>query len=135
MPPPGLRACQAKAKQGAALAAKLQRLACKAGCAWGGQLRKWVGLQALLSHPGPEAKERWQKPSTKEYGSIFQGFGEAEGKNVCWLIPKREIPSGEQVTYPRAVAGYRPEKAGNPWRARITAGGGKLDYEIGRAHV
>ena len=56
-------------------------------------------------------------------------MGEAEGKNVCWLIPKHEIPSGEQVAYPRAVAGYRPEKIGNPWRARITAGGGKLGYD------
>ena len=87
------------------------------------------GLQALLSQPGPEVRERWQRPSTKEYGSIFQGFAGAGGKDACFWVPKREAPRGEKATYPRAAAGYRPEKAGSPWRARITAGGGKLGYD------
>ena len=74
-----------------------------------------MGLQALLSHPSPEVRERWQKPSAKELGSISQGFGEAEGKDACFFIHKNEVPRDEKATYPRAAAGYRPEKAGSPW--------------------
>ena len=88
-----------------------------------------MDLQALLNHPDPEIRERWQKSSTKEYGNIFQGFGETEGKDVCFWIPKGDVPKGEKVTYPRTVVDYRPEKVDNPWRTRITAGGDKLDYD------
>ena len=49
-----LRAFQVKVKQGKALAAELQHLACKAGCIWDNELKKWMDLEALLQHPDPE---------------------------------------------------------------------------------
>lgn len=33
------------------------------------------------------------------------------------------------MAHPRTVVDHRPEKIDNPWRARITAGGDKLDYD------
>lgn len=124
-----LKAMQVKAKQGAALASTLQHLACKTGCIWDGELKKWMDLEALLQHPNPEVRERWQKSSTKEHGSLFQGFGETEGKNVCQWVQKQDVLRGEKVTCPRTAADYGPEKVDSPRRTRITAGGDKLDYD------
>ena len=109
-----LRAPQAKVRKGEALAAQLKHLACKAGCVWDNDLKKWMDLEALLQHPNPAACERWQRSSTKEHGNIFQGCGETEGKNVCTWIYRHETPQGEKVTHPRTVVDCRPEKVDNP---------------------
>ena len=123
-----LRALQTKARKGMALATELQHLALKAGCIWDNELKKWMDLEGLLAHPNPTIRERWQRSSTKEYGNIFQGSEFSEGKNVCHWIRKEDIPKGKQITYPRTVVDYRPEKD-DPNRTRITAGGDKLEYE------
>ena len=105
-----LKAMQVQVKRGKALASQLQHLACKAGCTWDAELKQWMDLEALLQHPNPEIRERWQKSSTKEMGNIFQGHGETKGKNVCHFIFKHEIPCGEKVTHPWTAVDCRPEK-------------------------
>ena len=71
-------------------------------------MKKWMDLQALLQHPNPEARERWQRSSTKEYGSLFQGHNFTEEKNVLSFMKKEEVPSNTKATYPRTTVAYRP---------------------------
>ena len=131
---------QVKVEQGGALAAQLGYIAYKAGCTWSNGLEGWVDLGALLQHPNPEVRGRWQRPSTKGVGNIPQGHGDTKGKDVCQFVPKHEIPHGGGVTYPRAVVDYRSEKIGNPYRTCTTAGygGGTMvnsaDYVIIKTH-
>lgn len=65
----------------------------------------------------------------KELGSLFQGFKDAKGMDVCKFIPKWQVPKNKKVTRPRIVCAFRPEKIDNPYRTRITAGGHLLDYD------
>ena len=101
----------------------------QAGCIWDDELKRWMNLEDLLNHPNQKVRTTWEKSSQKEYGNLFQGFGDTKGMDVCNFIPKSAIPKQKKITYPRTVVAYRPEKVDNPYRTRITAGGDKLDYD------
>merc|ERR1711884_368599 len=87
-----------------------------------------MSLEDLLKHPDPKVRDVWEKSSQKEFGNLFQGFGETKGMNVLEFIHKLEVPKDQKVTYPRIVVAYRPEKD-DPFRTRMTGGGDRLDYD------
>jgi hypothetical protein len=62
-----------------------------------------------------------------EFGQLFQGFGDVEGKHVLEFIHKSEIQACNEATYARYTAAKRPEKEKQN-RCRITAGGDRLEY-------
>jgi hypothetical protein len=62
-----------------------------------------------------------------EFGRLFQGFGDVEGKHVLEFINKSKIPAGFEATYARYTSAKRPKKE-KPNRCRITAGGDQLEY-------
>ena len=82
-----------------------------------------MSLRDLLQRPDPSVRKTWE-----EYGSLFQGHKNTEGKDVLTFIKQTDIPTDAKVTYPRTTVAYRPGKS-DPNRTRITAGGDILDYE------
>ena len=86
----------------------------------------------MLNHPNPEVRQRWVQSAEKEFGSNFQGFGDAQGNDVLRWIPHHAAPPGKRVTHPRKTIAWRPEKekgGGEQHRARITAGGNLLPHD------
>merc|ERR1739836_265514 len=90
--------------------------ALKAGCIWDEQLKKWLSLHELLDHPDPQVRACWEKSVGKELGSLFQGFKDTKGMDVCKFIPKWQVPKNKKVTMPRIVCACRPKKIDNPSR-------------------
>ena len=76
----------------------------------------------LLKHPNPEVRAIWEKSSRKEYGDLFQGFGETKGMDALQFLRKADIPAHEKVACPPIVVAHRPEKAGAEHRTRFTGG-------------
>merc|ERR1711884_654926 len=100
----------------------------RAGCIWDESLKKWMNLGDLLKHPDPAIRKIWENSSEKEFGNLFQGYGNTKGMDVLEFIHKSEVPPNQRVTHPQTVVAYRPEKVDNPYRTRITGGGDQLDY-------
>jgi hypothetical protein len=99
-----------------------------AGAIYDKDLNKWMRYNDLIRHPNKETRDLWLGSGQKEYGRLFQGYKETEGKDVLKWIYKSEVPADKQVTYPRVTTAFRPEKE-DPYRTQITAGGDKLDYD------
>jgi hypothetical protein len=98
-----------------------------AGAIWDPDLSKWMRYKDIINHPDPIIRQTWMKSGEDEFGRLFQGFGDVEGKHVLEFIHKSEIPAGYEATYARYTAAKRPEKE-KPNRCRITAGGDRLEY-------
>ena len=98
-----------------------------AGAIWDPDLNKWMRYKDLINHPDPAIRRKWMEAGEDEFGRLFQGFGDVEGKQVLDFIHRREIPAGFEATYARYTAAWRPEKD-KPNRCRITAGGDRLQY-------
>ena len=69
----------------------------------------------------------WERGFSNEIGRLAQGIGERmpHGTNTIKFVHLNQIPRHKTITYARIVAELRPQKE-DPYRIRITAGGGVL---------
>ena len=51
-----------------------------AGAIWDPDLNKWMRYKDLINHPDPEIRQKWMEAGEDEFGRLFQGFGDVEGK-------------------------------------------------------
>ena len=72
-----------------------------AGAIWDPDLSKWMQYKDLINHPDPIIRQTWMESGEDEFGRLFQGFGDVEGKHVLEFIHKSEIPAGYEATYAR----------------------------------
>jgi hypothetical protein len=92
-----------------------------AGAIWDLDLSKWMRYKDLISHPDPTIRQTWMESGKDEFGQLFQGFGDVEGKHVLEFIHKSKIPAGFEATYACYTAAKRPEKEKpNRCRRRLT---------------
>ena len=106
---------------------QLMQSALLAGAIWDPTQEKWLNYRDLIRHPNLQIRNKWLQAGEKEFGRLFQGFKDTEGKHVLEFVHRKDIPKDQKVTYPRYTAAYRPEKE-DPNRVRITAGGNLLEY-------
>lgn len=99
------------------------------GTIWDPTLEKMAHYRDLIIHPNPKIQARWIKGGENEFGRLINGYGGAEGMNVCEWVNWDSIPKDKAVTYARYTVAYRPKKIDEPYRVRITAGGDKLIYD------
>jgi hypothetical protein len=73
--------------------------------------------------------ERCETSFSNEIGHLAQVVGGRmkSGHENIFFIPKRQVPTGRQVTYANPVCDYRPLKD-DPYRVCLTVGGDKLPY-------
>jgi hypothetical protein len=70
----------------------------------------------------------WNKEAANAFGRLAQGAGgQIEVSNTIFLIPRRAIPKGKNVTYGHFMVDIRPTKI-ETRRVRIAVGGNLLQY-------
>ena len=79
----------------------------------------------------PKYKDVWEDSMCDELGRLAQGRATTglKGTDTLHFIPFEKIPQErrQDITYPRIVVDYRPQKE-KPNRTRITVGGNRINY-------